>query len=118
MKATLSLLVLLLSGHFLLAQAPEGVIQSTSLAEHSAQAHLPEGLEIYDAPNGNVVGIVEEGKIVKSNVTQALLPELVTADMDYQFFDRRNGYVRFYSQTDHYWIKETDLVAKGYELKE
>lgn len=118
MKATLTLLVILLSGQFLLAQAPEGVIKPTAVAELSGQVHLPEGLQIYDAPNGTVVATVEEGKVVTPNSALPLLPELVTQDMDYQFFERSNGFVRFYSQTDHYWLKESELIAKGFELKE
>lgn len=112
------MIALFFAAQFLCAQQPEGSIRSTADAVLSNGLHLPEGVTIYDAPQGNIVGTIQSGNIVKNGDALPMLPELVTSNGDYQFFERQNGYVRFYSDADHYWLKESELEDAGYDVVE
>ncbi len=112
------MIALLFAAQILCAQQPEGTIRSTVDAVQSDGLHLPEGVTIYDAPNGNIVGTIQSGNIVKNGDALPMLPELVTHAGDYQYFERQSGYVRFYSDADHYWLKESELEDQGYQVVE
>ena len=117
MKAILSTLVLLFAAQILFAQQPEGVIKTTADAVQSEGIHLPDGIAVYDAPRGEVAGVVQDGQICDMDGNcLPILPELATPDADFMFFEHQDGYVRFYSEADHYWLKETELLDKGYDV--
>ena len=117
MKAIVSVLALLLVAQFAQAQKPEGVIRSTAQSVQSEGVHLPNELAVYDGPRGELVGVIKDGQICDMDGNcLPILPELVTPDNDFMFFQHQDGYVRFYSDADNYWLRETELLDKGYDV--
>lgn len=88
-----------------------------------------EGFNIYDAPGGNITGVLTRQtemyeslllKYADKNKPVSLV-ELVNAEevgseeFALRYFERRDGFLRILSKEDNYWVRETELERQGFE---